>query len=73
MANIRMDSEMFLFRQSKKGEYLKDGGAVSYTTMRKLFKKKVKELRYPAEGFGLHSLQAGGASGAANVGVSYCL
>ena len=73
MANIRMDSELFLFRQitkSGKGEYLRDGGTVSYTTMRELFKKKVKELGYPAEAFGLHSLRAGGASAAANAGVS---
>ena len=73
MANIRMDSELFLFRQitkSKKGESLRDGGAVSYTTMRELFKKKVKELGYPADVFGLHSLRAGGASAAANAGVS---
>ena len=46
-ANIKLDSGAFLFRQitkSKKGEYLKEGGALSYTTMRELFKKKVKEL-----------------------------
>ena len=73
MADIRMDSELFLFRQitkSKKGEFLRNGGAMSYTTMRELFKKKVKELGYPADVFGLHSLQAGGASVAANAGVS---
>ena len=61
-AKIRMDSELFLFRQitkSQKGEYLRDGGAVSYTTMREQFKKKVKELGYPADVFGLHSLRAG--------------
>ena len=70
---IRMNSELFLFWQitkSKKGEFLRDGGAVSYTTMRELFKKKVKELGYPADVFGLRSLLAGGASVAANAGVS---
>ena len=75
-AKIRMDSELFLFCQitkSRKGEYLRDGGAVSYTTMREQFKKKVKELGYPADVFGLHSLRAGGASAAANAGVSDCL
>ena len=68
-----MDSELFLFRQitkSKKGEFLRDGGAVSYTTIRDLFKKKVKELGYPADVFDLHSLRVGGASAAANAGVS---
>ena len=48
--------------QTKKGEYLKEGGALSYTTMRELFKKKVKKLGYPVEVFSLHSLRAGGAS-----------
>ena len=43
---------------------------MSYTTMREQFKKKIKELGYPADVFGLHSLRAGGASAAANVGVS---
>ena len=55
---------MFLFHQitkSGKGEYLRKGGAVSYTTMREQFKKNVKELGYPADVFGLHSLRAGGA------------
>ena len=68
-----MDSELFLFQQitkPKKGEFLRNGGAVSYTTIRKLFKKKVKELGYPADVFGLQSLRAGGASVAANAGVS---
>ena len=72
-ANIKLNSGAFLFRQitkSKKGEYLKEGGALSYTTMRKLFKKKMKELGYPAEVFGFHSLRAGGASAAANAGMS---
>ena len=46
---------------------------MSYTTMREQFKKKVKELRYPADVFGLHSLRAGGTSAAANAGVSDCL
>ena len=73
MAMIRIDSELFLFRQitkSGKGEYQRDGGAVSYTTMREQFKKEVKELGYPADVFGLHSLRAGSASAAANAGVS---
>ena len=72
-AKIRMDSELFLFREITKlgkGEYLRDGGAVSYTTIREQFKKKVKELGYPADVSGLHSLQAGGASAVANAGVS---
>ena len=72
MAGIRLGSELYLFRQitKHKGQQcLKDGGAVSYTTMRELFKKKVKELGYAAENFSLYSLRAGGASAAANAGV----
>ena len=42
---------------------------MSYSTLRELFKKKLSELGYPSEEFGLHSLRAGGASAAANAGV----
>ena len=40
---------------------------LSYSTLRDLFKAKVKQLGYPAECFSLHSLRAGGASAAANL------
>ena len=42
---------------------------LKYSTLRDLFKAKVKQLEYPAEHFGLHSLRAGGASAAANADV----
>ena len=45
-------------------------GKLSYITFRKLFKKKLTELGYPAVDFGLHSLKAGGATAAANAAVS---
>ena len=67
-----MNSELILFCQiikSGKGEYLRNGDAVSYT-MTEQFKKKVKELGYPADTFGIHTLWAGGASVVANAGVS---
>ena len=38
--------------------------------MRDLFKKKVEELGYPADVFGLHRLRARGTLAAANAGVS---
>lgn len=72
MGNIPKESQRFLFRhiiKTKGGEQLKDGGVLSYSTLRDLFKAKVKQLGYPAEQFGLHSLQAGGASAAANADV----
>ena len=72
MAKIPRDNRLFLFRhitKTKKGERLKEGGVLSYTTLRDLCKAKVKQLGYPAEKFGLHSLRAGGATAAANADV----
>ena len=42
---------------------------LSYSTLRDLFKARVKQLGYLAERFGLHSLRAGGASATANTDV----
>ena len=59
MGNIQKESQGFLFRhivKTKCGEQLKDGGVLSYSTLRDLFKAKVKQLGYPAEQFDLHSL-----------------
>ena len=72
MGRIQKDSKLFLFRQitkAKKGEYLRDYGVISYTTLREQFKAKVKFLGYQADQFGIHSLRAGGASTAANAEV----
>ena len=66
------DDQRFLFRpiqKSKKGETVRELGCISYTCLRDLFKKKLKDLGYQPEEFGLHSLRAGGASAAANAGV----
>ena len=62
-----------LFRpicKSKNGERLKAYGSVSYSCMRDLFKKKLKALGVDPEEYGLHSLWAGGATAAANRGVT---
>ena len=73
MAKIdKMDTELFLFRpitKSKMGECLRAGGSLGYSTMRELFKKKMRDLGYSAENFGIHSLRAGGTTAAANAGV----
>ena len=73
MAKIdKMDTELFLFRpliKSKKGECLRAGGPLGYSTLRELFKKKMRDLGYPTENLGIHSLRAGGATAAANAGV----
>ena len=73
MAKIdKMDTELFLFRpliKSKKGECLRAGGPLGYSTLRELFKKKMRDLGYPTENLGIYSLRAGGATAAANAGV----
>ena len=73
MAKVDLASEQYLFRgivKTRTGEKLRPSGGLSYTTLRELFKKKLSELGYPSEEFGLHSLRAGGATAAANAGVS---
>ena len=51
------------------GEYLRAEGSIGYSTLWELFKKKIKDLGYPVENLGIHSLQAGSATAAANAGV----
>ena len=66
------NDERFLFRpiqKTKMGEKLRESGKISYTCLRGLFCKKLGELGFPVEVFGLHSLRAGGASAAANAKV----
>jgi len=68
-----MREQRFVFRpicKSKMGERLRDSGSISYTCLWEQFKKKVGELGYNPTDFGLHSLRAGGATRAANAGVS---
>ena len=72
LADIAPSSDSFLFRavvRTKEGEKLRQSGKLGYSTLRELFKKKLVELGYPAEQFGLHSLRAGGATAAANAGI----
>ena len=65
MARIPKDSWLFLFKyitKNKEVERLKEGSVLSYTTLRELFKAKVRQLGYSADKFGLQSLKAGGAT-----------
>ena len=55
--------------KSKKSEKLRESGSISYSCLRDLFKKKLKDLGYNPDEFDLHSLRAGGATAAANSGV----
>lgn len=53
----KMDTELFVFRpitKSKMSEYLRAGSSLGYSTLRELFKKKMRDLGYPAENFGIH-------------------
>ena len=73
MAGISLSSKESLFRaivHSRSGERLRASGSLSYTRMRELFLAKLSALGYDARRFGLHSLRSGGASAAANAGVS---
>ena len=67
------DDERLLLRticKTAKTEKLRESGAISYSCLRELFRKKLRELNYDPDKFGLHSLRAGGATAAANNGVS---
>ena len=60
-----LNNERFLFRpiqHTRKGEVLKGTGKISYSCLRELFNKKLKQLGFPAESFGLHSLRVGGGN-----------
>ena len=64
--------QRFLFRpiqSTRKGEFLRDTGKISYSCLRDLFRKKLSDLGFPPNEFGLHSLRAGGATAAANAKV----
>ena len=66
------NEERLLFRpicKTAKTEKLRQSGSISYSCLRELFRKKLRELDYDPDNFGLHSLRAGGAIAAANNGV----
>ena len=59
---MSVNDERFLFQpiqHTKNGEVLKGAGKISYGCLRELFNKKLKQLGFPAESFGLHSLRTG--------------
>ena len=67
------DDQRFLFRpicKSSKGERLRESGCISYSCLRDLFKRKLEALGEKSGDYGLHSLRAGGATAAANLGVA---
>ena len=69
---MQWQDDRFLFRPICKlnhGKGLREW-EISYTCLRDLFKKKLSKLGYNLDDHGLHSLQAGGATKAANEGVA---
>ena len=63
------NEERLLFRQiykTGKTEKLRESGSISYSCLRELFRKKLRELDYDPDKFGLHSLRAGGTTAVAN-------
>ena len=46
---------------TKESEQLKDSDALNYSTLRDLFKAKVKQLGYSTEQFGIHNIRVCGA------------
>ena len=71
-AGVSLEDHRFLFRpiqKTKRGEALRESSQISYSCLQDLFKKKLEFLGFPSGDFGLHSLQAGGASAAANAKV----
>ena len=54
---------------TKEGESLHNAGGLSYSSLRELLLDEIAKLGFDPALFGMHSLPAGGAIAAANVGV----
>ena len=70
--SMSQDVQRYLFRpiqSTRKGECLRDAGRISYSCLRDLFRKKLADLGFSPNEFGLHSLHAGGATVASNTKV----
>jgi hypothetical protein len=75
LANIADSSQEFLFRPisfcKKKSTYVLRGEkCISYTTARDIFMNAIQAIGLDKCKYSLHSLRAGGASSAANFGIS---
>jgi len=73
-ANLDLSSSLPFFRalhfHKATSSYSLRSTGMSYTRTREIVLQALAELGYPKHLFGLHSLRAGGASAAANAGVS---
>lgn len=75
IADIASDSDCFIFRAlsfcKKSGKYkLRNSGPLSYSRARELLLNALESVGVDKSKFGLHSLRSGGATAAANAGVS---
>ena len=71
--NVKNDKEAFIIPvlyKTKKGHKASKTRGVSYTRIREIFQEKIQNLNLLGQNYGLHSLRSGGASAAANNGVS---
>ena len=55
--------------KTKSEERLRSSGGFTYTRMRELLRKKLVQLGYSPDSYGVHSLRAGGATAVADAGV----
>ena len=72
VGELEHTSHGMLFRgivQTKEGERLRKTGGISYSRLREVLLDKIAKLGFDPALFGMHSLQAGGATAAANAGV----
>ena len=75
MTDLKKDTDSFIFRpiktdKRKRQSLRPKNKPISYSTIRDEFKEVLKETQFDQTKFCLHSLRAGGASAAANLGVS---
>ncbi|XP_065940519.1 uncharacterized protein [Magallana gigas] len=75
IADIASDSDCFIFRAlsfcKKSGKYkLRNSGPLSYSRARELLLNALESVGVDKSKFSLHSLRSGGATAAANAGVS---
>ena len=56
--------------QTKSGHKISKAKEISYSRIRQIFKGYISKITTTPENFGLHSLSSGGASAAANNGIS---
>ncbi|XP_072028447.1 LOW QUALITY PROTEIN: integrase/recombinase xerD homolog [Amphiura filiformis] len=74
LAGIQLDgSDQYLFRplvfMKSSGKYFLRAGKMSYSRCRDLLKEALVGIGVDSKRFGLHSLRAGGATAAANIGI----